>query len=271
MTDRDCIALLQWALPQLRLRWPGFRRVRGQVCKRIGERIRGLDLRGAPAYRDYLEQHPGEWEVLDRCCRITISRFYRGQGTFRALEEDVLPHLARASRSRGDRSFSCWSAGCASGEEPYSLSILWKLRLQERFPDLHLNILATDADEALLERARRAAYRASSLKDLPRSFRTGAFDAVAGTYLVREPFRSGVSFLRHDLRLWPPDGPFDLVLCRNCAFTYFEESLQREVLAAMRGVMVPGGALVIGNHESLPPGAEGFAVWEKGSGIFRKN
>jgi chemotaxis protein methyltransferase CheR len=271
MTDRDCILFLQWALPRMRLRWPGFRPVRRQVCKRVSDHINGLGLSGAAAYREYLEQHSEEWDFLDRCCRITISRFFRDQGVFRALEQSVLPDLARAVRSRGEQTLTCWCAGCASGEEPMSVAILWRLGLQERFPGLRLNILATDADESLLERARRGRYRASSLRDLPAIFRAKAFDAVAGEFMLREPFRDCVRYLRHDLRKDPPDGSFDLVLCRNCAFTYFEETLQGDVLAAIRGTMAPGGALVIGIHESLPPGAEGLRVWIQGSNIYRKS
>lgn len=124
MADRDCILLLQWALPRLRLRWPGFRRVRSQACKRVSERISCLGLSGAAAYRNYLEEHADEWEVLDDCCRITISRFYRDEAVFRALEQSVLPHLAQAVRSRGGQTLACWCAGCASGEEPFSLAIL---------------------------------------------------------------------------------------------------------------------------------------------------
>jgi hypothetical protein len=76
MTDTECITFLHWALPQLRLRWAGFRRVRRQVCKRISRRIAELDLPGTAAYRDHLEHNPLEWPVLDGLCSITISRFY---------------------------------------------------------------------------------------------------------------------------------------------------------------------------------------------------
>lgn len=269
MTDRDCIDLLHWALPRMRLQWSGFRSVRRQVCKRISERISVLPLSGAAAYRAYLEQHPEEWVVLDRCCRVTISRFYRDAQMFRALEASVLPDLVRAAGSRGRHTLACWSAGCASGEEPFSIAILWRLRLQDRFPGRGLDILATDADAAMLERARRGVYRASSLRDLPAILGAEAFDAVAGELILKEPFRTGVRFLQHDLRLPPPDGPFDLVLTRNVAFTYFAESLQQEVLSAIMSVMVPGGALVIGSHESLPSGAEGLQLWVKGASIFR--
>lgn len=75
MKDTECVEFLQWALPRLHMRWQGFRKVRGQVCKRIGRRIRELNLGEGADYRTYLESHPAEWSVLDDLCRITISRF----------------------------------------------------------------------------------------------------------------------------------------------------------------------------------------------------
>ena len=75
--DQQWVAFLQWALPQLQLRWKGFRKVRSQVCKRIYRRMRSLQISSLDAYRLYLQRHPGEWRVLDTLCRITISRFYR--------------------------------------------------------------------------------------------------------------------------------------------------------------------------------------------------
>jgi hypothetical protein len=77
MQDAECVALLRWALPRLGLRWPGFRKVRRQVCKRINRRIKELGLADVAAYREHLERVPEEWPRLDALCRITISRFYR--------------------------------------------------------------------------------------------------------------------------------------------------------------------------------------------------
>lgn len=270
MTDRECIQLLQRTLPRLRLRWAGFRKVRGQVCKRIAQRIGALGLSGEPDYQAYLEDNPGEWAILDNSCRITISRFYRDQGVFRLLEQLLFPDLARIALCQGKSTLTCWCAGCASGEEPYSLAILWRLRLQERFPGLRLNLLATDADETILARARQGVYQASSLKELPPPLLTEAFVWAADRYRLKAPYRDAVQFLRHDLRHGTPGGPFDLILCRNCAFTYFEESLQREVLTTIREALVPGGLLIIGIHEKLPPGAAEFEPSGKKSGIYKK-
>ena len=150
----DCIAFLQWALPQLSLSWRGFRKVRGQVCKRIRRRTESLGLEGLAAYRDYLDRYHQEWTILDGFCRITISRFYRDQNVFRLLGEHVLPQLARqATKENGN--VTCWSAGCASGEEVYTLKILWDLLIPEDYSHVTFPLLGTDIDEAVLARLRR--------------------------------------------------------------------------------------------------------------------
>ncbi|WP_240359284.1 CheR family methyltransferase [Pyxidicoccus trucidator] len=252
MTDGECVELLQWAAPRLRLRWDGFRRVRGQVCKRLGRRLQALGLSGAAAYRARLEADPGEWDVLDSLCRVTISRFYRDARVFDVLRDDLLPAILETLRARGGSTFRAWSAGCASGEEPYTVAVLFRLGLQPRFPEARLELLATDADEALLARARRGCYPRGALRELPSEWATRAFPESTPEPCVAPAYREGVTFLRQDLRAALPDGLFHLVLCRNVAFTYFAPALQREVLARLVARLVPGGLLVIGGHESLP-------------------
>ena len=124
MNDTDCTAFLQWALPRLELRWPGFRKVRRQVCKRLRQRMRELGLDDYSAYRARLEAYPSEWRVFDECCHITISRFFRDRGIFEVVRGHVLPDIAARAKREG-RGAQIWSAGCASGEEPYTLKILW--------------------------------------------------------------------------------------------------------------------------------------------------
>src|SRR3989304_6160796 len=100
MKDTDCVAFLQWALPRLGLRWPGYRRVRGQVCKRIDRRIQTLALSGPAADKVYLSEHATEWAALDALCSIPISRFYRDRAVFDALGEQILPELAERATAR---------------------------------------------------------------------------------------------------------------------------------------------------------------------------
>ena len=86
MNDADCIRFLQWSLPRLGLRWAGFRRVRGQVCKRLRKRLAALGLNDLSDYRALLAADAAEWRQLDGLCRVSISRFYRDQGVWRCLE-----------------------------------------------------------------------------------------------------------------------------------------------------------------------------------------
>ena len=145
----------------MQLRWPGFRKVRRQVCKRIDRRLVELGLPDVSAYREYLETHPAELPILDSLCRIPISRFYRDRGVFDYLRDEILPSLAAIVRDSRDKRLRCWSAGCASGEEPYTLSILWNLELAARFPDVVFELIATDIDPIMLDRARRGCYSRS--------------------------------------------------------------------------------------------------------------
>jgi len=264
------VAFLQWALPQLGLTWTGFRRVRRQVWRRIGHRLGELHLSDPDAYRAYLLSHPEEWHVLDSFCRISISRFCRDREVFERLARDVLPELAEHALLHGNGRLRVWSAGCASGEEPYSLLLLWHFELSGRFPNVILDVLATDVDEVLLARARVARYRGSSMRELPRAWRDAAFIPAGDSFVLRDEFRSAVAFRRADLRVERPDTTFDLILCRNVVCTYFDEPLQRRTLGGVLALLRPGGAFVIGKDERLPRGLPGLTDWVPGRGIFRR-
>ncbi len=271
MNDQDCVQFLQWALPRLHMRWPGFRKVHGQVCKRLSARIRELSLPDLTAYRDYLEQHPAEWQVLDSLCRVTITRFYRDKRMFQLLQQEVLPSLIRTAAARGERELRCWSIGCASGEEPYTLALLWDLSFRHAEPGVKFRITATDADQDLLDRAREGCYPASSIKGLPKEWLAAAFVPSGERYCLREKIKAAVDFHCQDVRAAAPDGAFLLVLCRNIAFTYFDDGLQKESLDRIRAKLLPGGALVTGIHESLPGETEGFELWSMKSGVYRRS
>jgi len=255
MTHQECVAFLQWALPQLGLRWAGYRKVRGLVCKRLAHRLRELAIADLAKYRERVVADAAERERLGALCRIPISRFYRDRGVFDALRDMALPALARRVAGRGERTLRAWSAGCASGEEPYSLAIAWQLAVAPQFPGIELAVLATDAEPEVLARAARGCYRSSSLKDLPKEWLPLAFDRAGALYCVREMFRGRVAFALQDLCTEIPIGPFDLILCRNLAFTYFDAPTQDRMAAELASRLVPGGFLVLGTHEKLPAAA----------------
>jgi chemotaxis protein methyltransferase CheR len=268
LSDPEFLQFLARVLPRLRLRAASFKHVRGIVKKRVGRRLRELGL-GIADYELYLDEHPEEWGWLDQRSRITISRFYRDAAVFEHITRVMLPARAERARAEGRSMLRVWSAGCASGEEPYGVSIAWQLALQPRYPELGLQLLATDADPILLERARRGCYPAGTLRELPADWQSRAF-APGLLYCLRPEFRTGVSFQHADLRSVLPDGPFDVVLCRNLAFSYFDDGLQRELAEAFWERLLPGGSVVVGLGETLPAGMDRAeiahpCVYQKGS------
>jgi chemotaxis protein methyltransferase CheR len=253
MNDRDWAEVLQWALPRLGLRWRGFTNLRRQVCRRMKARAKAIGLEDATTYRKRLEDDPEELRRLDALCFVTISRFYRDRATFDLLRHTLLPALADAASLRGERALRVWSAGCASGEEPYTLAMIWMKDLASRFPSLTFEVLATDFDATVLARAARGCYPRSSFVELPADLREAAVDEDGDVACVRATIRDAVRFEERDIRTFTPSEPQALVLCRNVAFTYFDESVQRGFLERVGTILAPGGLLVIGGHEQLPP------------------
>ncbi len=267
----EYIAFLQRNLPGMGYRWPGFRKPRGQVIKRIARRMDELGLKGVREYEVYLHSNTAEWERLEEMCRITISRFYRDRGVFNSIRDDVMPEIAkRAEEERRDH-VSFLSVGCCSGEEPFTLKILWELAVCSK---LDLRIIAMDSNRELLERAEAAVYSHSSIKDLPQEYRDEAFTEGEEGFKLKDRFKKGVKFMQKDIRKDVIDimdnGPFDLVLCRNLAFTYFDDETQAGVLDRLVSILRPGGFFVIGIHEALPDIDHGL-VRQQSKCIYRKN
>lgn len=269
MNEQDWLTFLQWALPQLELRWQGFRKVRGQICKRITRRMVDLGLAGLAAYRSRLEDDPGEWQLLDECCRVTISRFFRDPAVFDCLGRHVLPEIAARAATQG-RDVNIWSAGCASGEEPYTLKLLWDLELAYSLSNVAINCVATDIDPCMLARARSACYELSSLRELPPHLLQQAFVRSGTQYCLKARHRQRVTILKQDVRSEAPAALFDLILCRNLAFTYFAPRLQSKILCRILGQLAPNGYLVLGSHEHLPGEFPTLVALSEFPRIFKK-
>jgi len=252
MPHTACTSFLRWALPQLGKRWTGFRPVQQQVCRCLTARLIALGLRSFDAYRDYLQEHPDEWDFVDACCRITISRFYRDAPVFDQLQDHELPRLI----AHAGGTLHCWSAGAASGEEAYTLAILWHEVLLPRQQDHRVRILATDAQAHMLKRATTAVYAGGTLKELPEPLVRLAFDRAAGpegtVYSLKPRYRAPVHFKRHDVRTPPPMEPFHLICCRY-VLMYFDADVRRRCLGYLTDRLLPGGVLVLGKRDPEPP------------------
>ncbi|NNF97381.1 MAG: chemotaxis protein CheR [Halobacteria archaeon] len=222
-------------------------------------------------YSAYLETYSAEWQKLDEICQVTISRFYRDKMVFAYLAETVLPALCQHALQQGRRELRVWSVGCASGEEPYSMALLWAFCLKQRYSQLIPYILATDTKYELLNRAQRACYPFSSVRNLPTQWRDDAFSKTNGDYCLQPVYKQRITFQYHDIRQSVPDSGFDLILCRNLAFTYYDQTLQTRVAEQLINALQPAGALVLGVHEALPAECPGVETWSKRFSIYRKH
>jgi chemotaxis protein methyltransferase CheR len=266
MTDADLVRFLEWSVTLLGLRWTGLRAFRGTVRKRLTKRLRELRLPDLAAYRAFVEREPAEAARLEAMCRIPISRLYRDAGVFDLLATELLPERARIAEREGRSAVRIWSAGCASGEEPTTLAIVWHVDVAPAHPSLSLELVATDADEGMLARAERGAYGPGSVRELPARLLERAFRREGSLYVARPELRRGITFRREDLRRAMPDGPFDVVLCRNMLLTYIDESQHLPLLQAIIARLLPGGVLVVGSRETMPVGLTGLEL--RGPGVY---
>ncbi len=270
MSDQDCVRFLQWALPYLNMRWPGFRKVRAQVCKRIRSRMTQLELNHIDQYKAHIQSHLEEWSLLDEFCQITISRFYRDKRVFDVLSSEILPHLCALVAQRHERLLRCWHTACASGEEPYTMSLIWDHILKKQFLDIDLEISASDINPLLLQRAKTACYSGSSIRELPEFIKLKSFSEKNNMFWLHNIHKEKACFFQHDIREKLYDKQFHLIFCRYLLFTYYDDPTQRKVLKSIVDNLIPGGILVFGAKELIPEGYQGLKLWSKVPGLYQK-
>ncbi len=239
---------LKEVAPLFGLRWRPFRR-RG-VQRKIERRLAEVGFSCFDEYLLRVKKDPEEQSRLSEILTVTISRFYRDRKVFDLLENSIIPAMIKNKKEKGE--FKIWSIGCANGEEPYSLSMLWKTKFEKNFPEVRLAILATDINEALLERAREGKYKESSLKEVPEEIIRKFFKTEDGFYAIDRSIRESVEFKKHDVIHEEPFSGMDIVFCRNLAFTYFSKEYQLDVLEKIFRSLKEGGRLITGRDETLP-------------------
>ncbi len=230
--------------------WAGYRKVRKGVIKRLRRHMQELGCSTVEQYLAQLARLPQAKAAHEQCLRVTISRFFRDRHLWQTLQRRSLPDLVERFCSP----VRIWSAGCANGEEPYSLAMLWN----ELRDSPALNLLATDAGEACLARAREGAYSRSSLKEVPDEMRKRYFDSGKGgrRFLVQSHRMTPIRWRQHDLLGSLPDsGPFHMILLRNNLLTYYQGPDLQAAFTRIVAALAPGGWLVTGAHERLPVSA----------------
>jgi chemotaxis methyl-accepting protein methylase/uncharacterized protein with PIN domain len=233
---------LRALLARLDLSWSGYRRPRRSLRSRLVARMNELGLREYAEYLDYLTAHPEESERLAQLLAVTISRFFRDREDWFHLARHAFPALAASGRS-----VRAVSLGCASGEEPYTLCLLWDQAVR-------LDILAVDVRDDLLARARGALYSTSSVHSVPPDLLARYFSREGASFRLDPAVADRVRFVHLDFWRQALPGSFDLMLCRNVAFTYLGERRRQEVAGHLLESLAPGGFLMIGGGERLPEG-----------------
>ena len=219
----------------------------GCILRRVAVRMRARGSRSYDAYAELLRDDPAEYDRLVDALTINVSRFYRNPETWDALARTVLPPLA----ARRGAALRAWSAGCAAGEEPYTLAMLLAEQGRRRGTrDPQPVIDATDCDRASLERASAGRYPRAALKDLPAALTRRYFQPGDPAELTPD-VRRLVRLARQDLvRDPPPAPPYDDVHCRRVIVCLDRAPLER-IAAPLADALAPGGSLVLGKVETV--------------------
>ncbi len=239
---------LKEVTPLYGLQWRPFRR-RG-IKRKIERRLSEVGLSRLDEYLLKVKKDPLEKDRLSEILTVTISRFFRDRTVFDLLENSIIPMITRNKKGRDE--LRVWSIGCASGEEPYSLSMLWRMKFERDFPKIRVAILATDINETLLKRGKIGRYEESSLGEVPEEVVRRFFKIEKGFHSIDPSIRESVEFKKHDVIHEEPFSGMDIVFCRNLAFTYFSKERQLEVLQRIFRSLNEEGFFVIGRDELLP-------------------
>jgi chemotaxis protein methyltransferase CheR len=238
---------LREVAPILGLQWRPFQR-RG-IKRKIERRVTGIGLSNFDEYLLKVKGNFEEQKYFSKILTVTISSFFRDKEVFKIIENSVIPAIIKNGKVYN---LKIWSMGCASGEEPYSLALLWKERFEKNYPQFGLSILATDINENMLERAKEGKYKWSSFKEVPDEILKKFFKIDDEFHTLDQAIRERVEFKRHDLIHDESFCAMDIILCRNLAFTYFSKKSQIEVLKKIAASLNRERYLVIGKDESLP-------------------
>jgi two-component system CheB/CheR fusion protein len=235
------------------------------IIRRLFRRMTLLRMADVNAYISYLEQTPEEVVNLHNDLLIHVTRFFREPDSFALLATDVLPNID----IRADVPVRAWVAGCATGEEVYSLAILMHETLGDRLAEVRVQIFGTDVSDAAVEYARHGLYPISIASDVSPERLRRFFTKIDGGYRVTKPVRDMCVFARQDLTRDPPFSRLDLICCRN-VLIYMDARTQQKLLSMFHYALKPDGALVLGHAESIGYNSELFALMDKKHRIFKK-
>ncbi|WP_232281594.1 chemotaxis protein CheB (plasmid) [Sagittula stellata E-37] len=237
------------------------------LSRRVQRRIQVLDLNDANAYLRYIRSTPDECEILFRELLINVTRFFRDPAHFEVLRQKVVKPLVRNSSKEEIR---VWVPGCSSGEEAYTIAMIFAEEVREQRRTIDIQVFATDIDEQMLRIARNGLYPNAAMADIPEEMREMYTIARDGKFQVSSRIREMIRFSVHSVVRDPPFSSIDLLSCRNLLI-YFGDQLQAAVMPIFHYALRPGGALYLGPSETLGRHDRLFQTIDAQARIFERN
>jgi two-component system CheB/CheR fusion protein len=240
---------------------------RSSLMRRVNRRMGQVEITGYPDYLDFLQVHPDEFTALFNTILINVTGFFRDAEAWDYLRAEVLEPLLLARPA--DSVIRIWSAGCASGEEAYTLAMVLAEALGPDAFRERVKIYATDVDEEQLNEARQATYGEREMQAVPPELRERYFEPVGSRFSFRKDLRRSVIFGRNDLVQDAPISRIDLLTCRN-TLMYFNAETQSKILGRFHFALADGGVLLLGKAEMLLSHGNLFAPIDLKRRVFRR-
>ncbi len=214
---------------------------------RIRERLRKSTFSNVDEFFELIKKDEGELKNFLDSITTNLTRFFRNTAHYNAFQKFVIPDLIEHKRKTGNKVIRCWSAGCSTGEEPYTNAMV----LKECLPaDFKIEVVASDLSLKSLMTAQEGFYSDLKVKGIPVNYLTKYFDKMPGGYKVKDEIKKMIAFDYHNLKFDSGKRNLDIVFCRN-VLIYFDEAAQKNVIDRFYHAMSNHSYLFIGHSESL--------------------
>ncbi len=264
--DPQFEALLSFIRDQRGFDFTGYKRP--SLMRRISKRMQDVKVSTFPEYREYLQERPEEFVQLFNTILINVTSFFRDEIAWDYLQKEVVPQIVEQYDGTQSQ-IRLWSTGCATGEEAFSLAMVFAEVLGEEAFKARVKIYATDIDDDALTKGRHAEFSEKVMQAVPADLRERYFEPRNGNYVFRTDLRRTVIFGRHDLIQDPPISRIALLLSRN-TLMYFDSDTQQHILASFHFSLRDNGYLFLGKSEALAARSDLFVPVDLKRRIFKK-
>jgi chemotaxis protein methyltransferase CheR len=223
------------------------------IMRRLKSRFNARDVHSLGQYIQIIKNDPGEWNSFLDVLSINVSEFFRDLEVFSEFQKLWLPRLIARKKELGHRIIRCWSCGCAHGEEPYSLAIVFRECLKKGIDNFSIRIWATDVDEVALKKAKEGVYSGASIEKVDAKILNKYFVPISdNTWKVKDEVKNLVRFRKHNLLVDKPLAKMDVVFFRNVGI-YFSGPRAEKIFLNIYNSLRKEGYLVLGKVEYMRP------------------